>query len=73
MLKEAGLYIEEAKTVELPFGNSKEVMPPPGWETGRYWQLNPQKGTHRFSHGSQLQVVKPVDFGVPRHPSAEPW
>ena len=31
MLKEAGLYIEEAKTVDLPFGN-KEVMPPPGWE-----------------------------------------
>lgn len=43
MLKEAGLYIEEVKTVDLPFGNSKEVMPPPGWETGSSTRRNPQE------------------------------
>lgn len=54
MLKEAGLYIEEAKTVDLPFGNSKEVMPPPGCEAGGLWRATSSFGSLRV--GDPLSV-----------------
>lgn len=54
MLKEAGLYIEEAKAVDLPFGNSKEVMPPPGCEAGGLWRATSSFGSLRV--GDPLSV-----------------
>jgi len=47
MLKAAGLYIEKAKPVALPFTSTNEIVPPPGCEAGGLWRATSSFGRVR--------------------------